>query len=77
MPTREPPEPPQGDAVVPVLVGTLGWLIALVVCLLVDADAAWTAACAAGFGLGVLGSGYVLRRRAVYQRAGRSAAGQS
>lgn len=77
MPSREPPEPPQGDAVVPVLTGTVAWLVALVVGLVIDADPPWTAVCAAGLGLGVLGSAYVLRRRAAYRRAGKSGAGQS
>ncbi len=77
MPSRELPEAPQADAVVPVLVGTVGWLIALVAGLLLDLDPPWVGVCAAGLTLGVVGSGYVLRRRAVYERAGKSAAGQS
>lgn len=77
MSTREFPEPPQGDAVVPVLVGTVCWFAALVVGLVIDADPPWTGVCVAGLALGVVGSAYVLRRRAVYRRAGKSAAGQS
>lgn len=75
MPSRELPEAPQADAVVPVLLGTACWLVALLVGLVIDAAPPWTGICAAGFGLGLLGSAYVLRRRAVYRRAGKSAGG--
>jgi hypothetical protein len=75
---REPPEPPQADAVVPVTVGTGLWALAFLVLLgfrdqLAEADNTWwLAVCATGFALGLLGIWYVRRRRAAYRRAGRS-----
>jgi hypothetical protein len=77
VPPRELPDAPQADAVVPVLVGTFAWLVALLVGLVVDAAQPWVGVCAAGLGMGVLGSAFVLRRRAAYRRAGKSGAGQS
>lgn len=72
----ELPAPPHSDAVVPVLTGTACFLVALVVGLVADLDAPWTAVCATGFGFGLVGSLIVLRRRTAYRRAGRSASGQ-
>lgn len=72
----ELPPPPHSDAVVPVLTGTGAWLVALVVGLLADLDPPWTAVCATGLAFGLVGSAIVLRRRAAYRRAGRSASGQ-
>ena len=75
---REPPEPPQADAVVPVTVGTVLWAVAFLVLLafrgqLADAGRTWwLAVCATGFALGLLGIWYVRRRREAYRRAGRS-----
>ncbi len=75
---REPPEPPQADAVVPVTVGTALWAVAFLVLLafrdqLAEADNSWwLAVCATGFALGLLGIWYVRRRREAYRRAGRS-----
>jgi hypothetical protein len=59
------------DAVLPVGVGTLAWLVALVVVVIVDGAGRPTAVCAVGAGLGVLGLWQTLRRRAAYRRAGR------
>ena len=75
---REPPEPPQADAVVPVTVGTALWAVAFLGLLvfrnqLADAgNSWWLAVCATGFALGLLGIWYVRRRRDAYRRAGRS-----
>jgi hypothetical protein len=74
---KEPPEPPQADAVVPVTVGTALWAVAFLVLLafrdrLAEADNSWwLAVCATGFALGLLGIWYVRRRREAYRRAGR------
>jgi Protein of unknown function (DUF2530) len=76
MPDREPPAAPHADAVVPVLVGTAAWLVALVVGLVIGADPPWVQVCAVGLGLGLVGSLIVLRRRDAYRRAGKSASGQ-
>jgi len=63
------------DAVVPVAVGTLAWAVALALCLLFRArltragDGWWIWVCATGCTLGVLGSAWVRRRRAVGRRA--------
>lgn len=76
MPNHEPPEAPHADAVVPVLVGTALWLIALLLGLIIGADPPWVQICAVGLGLGVIGSAFVLRRRAAYRRAGKGASGQ-
>ena len=75
MPPELPP-PPNADAVVPVLVGTVIAAAALLVGLLLDLDPPWVAVCATATGLGLVGSAIVLRRRAAYRRAGRSASGQ-
>jgi hypothetical protein len=74
---KEPPEPPQADAVVPVTVGTALWAVAFLVLLafrdrLAEADNSWwLAVCATGFALGLLGIWYVRRRREAYRRARR------
>lgn len=60
----------------PVVSGTVVWAVALVVGLVLGSDAPWTAVCATGVGFGLLGCVIVLRRRAAYRRAGRSASGQ-
>ena len=75
---REPPEPPQADAVVPVTVGTALWAVAFLVLLAFRDQLAeggnswWLAVCATGFALGLLGIWYVRRRREAYRRAGRN-----
>lgn len=82
-PLREVPEPPQADAVVPVTVGTLLWGLAFLVLLpfrdrlAESGDDWWLWVALVGFLLGVLGTWWVRRRRAIYERAGKSAAGQS
>lgn len=77
MPSHEPPDAPHADAVIPVLVGTGLWFIALVIGLVVGADPPWVQISAVGLGLGLLGSAFVLRRRAAYRRAGKAASGQN
>jgi len=78
---RQVPEPPQADAVLPVTVGTVLWGVALLVLLPLRSRLAesgedwWVAVAAVGFGLGVLGTWWVRRRRARYLAAGRSASG--
>jgi hypothetical protein len=76
MSSHEPPDAPHADAVVPVVGGTGLWLIALLIGLLIGADPPWVQVSAVGLGLGVLGSIFVLRRRAAYRRAGKTASGQ-
>ena len=72
-------EPGQADAVVPVLVGTVLWGIALIVLIAVrprlveNGTDWWIAVAATGFGLGLLGSWWVRRRRDAYRAAGRPA----
>jgi len=71
-------EPGQADAVVPVLVGTVLWGIALVVLIAVrqrlveNGTDWWIAVAATGFALGLLGSWWVRRRRDAYRAAGRT-----
>lgn len=80
---REIPEPPQADGVLPVTVITGGWLVAFLVLLplrsRLEAHGTgwWLWTCLAGFGLGVLGRWFLVRRRDAYRRAGVSASGQS
>ncbi len=76
MPSHEPPEAPHADAVLPVLVGTGLWAAALLIGLVIQADPPWVQISAVGLGLGVLGSVFVLRRRAAYRRVGKTASGQ-
>jgi Mg2+ and Co2+ transporter CorA len=71
------------DGVLPVTVGTALWGVAFLVLLplhgrLSDSGRGWWLwVCLAGFGLGLLGTWWVRRRREAYRRAGRSASGQS
>jgi LPXTG-motif cell wall-anchored protein len=82
-PLRQVPEPPQADAVLPVTIGTVLWGLAFLVLLpfrsrlAESGDDWWLWVALVGFLLGVLGTWWVRRRRALYERAGRSAAGQS
>ncbi len=76
MSSHEPPDAPHADAVVPVLVGTGLWAIALLIGLIIGADPPWVQVSAVGLGMGVLGSAFVLRRRAAYRRAGKASSGQ-
>lgn len=69
-------QPLDEDGVVAVAAGTVAWLIALVVLWgffrdeLAAHDAEWwLTVCVVGAGLGVLGLGYTLRRRAAYRKA--------
>ena len=68
-------EPEQSDAVLPVTVGTALWAVSFIALLpfrsRLQADGTdwWLWVCLAGFGLGVLGSLWVRRRRAAYRRA--------
>lgn len=78
---QEPVEikPVDDDGVGAVALGTAVWLIALVVLILLrgtlrhDGHLWWIACAATGFGLGLLGLGYCLRRRARLVRDVRSA----
>jgi len=60
--------PVDNDGVIVVAIGTVAWLIALIVLIALHDDLRrdghlWWIACAAtGFGLGVLGVGYCVRR---------------
>lgn len=72
-PTPPPVEPDSDDGVRAVLVGLGLWAVAGVACLLgrdtlAQRDAQWWAwTCVIGFGLGLVGLGYVRRRAAVYR----------
>ena len=68
--------PVDHDGVVVVGLGTIAWLIALVVLIPMqdqlrrDGHLWWIACAAAGFGLGLLGIGYCVRRRRRITRSG-------
>ena len=66
MTTPQAPEirPLDVNGVVAIVVGTLGWLVALVVVLLVDRHSWWVWVCVTGFGLGLIG----IPTQARYQR---------
>jgi hypothetical protein len=74
-------DPEQADAVLPVTVGTIAWAVALVVLLPFHSRLAaagtgwWIWVCVTGVVLGLLGSAWVRRRRAVYRRPGPSRSG--
>jgi len=63
------------DGVAAIAIGTAIFAAAFVVALffsktLIERDSTWWIwVCAAGFGLGLLGTGYVTRRRTVYRAA--------
>ena len=67
------------DAVRPLIVGTIAWAIAgLILLLRLDDLRAndrewWLAVCAIGFGLGLIGTWVVVRRRRAYRAAGHDA----
>ena len=71
-----PPVPGGADAVLPVTVGTVAWAVALVVATLMRGrlraagDGWWIWVCVTGLVLGLLGSVWVRRRRAVYRGRG-------
>ena len=73
--SAEEVEPLDVDGVRAVAVGTMLWVIALVVSLFfvddlrADGRLWWIATCACGVGLGVAGLVYVLRRRAAIRRS--------
>jgi len=56
-----------------VLVGTLAFLLAFVIMLLVGAPALWTWSCLAGVGLGFVGYGVFRWQRAAARRGSRTA----
>ncbi len=68
-------EPLPYDGVLSVTVGTAGWLVALIVMLPFhhrledDGRLWWIATAATGFGLGLLGILYCIRRRSRLRRA--------
>ena len=68
--------PGGADAVLPVTVGTVAWAVALVVATLMRGrlraagDGWWIWVCVTGLVLGLLGSVWVRRRRAVYRGRG-------
>jgi hypothetical protein len=64
-PTRVPP-PYAPNAVPPIIVVTLGWLIALIVLLIVGNDTWWRWVCVTGFGLGALGIPAMARYQRVH-----------
>jgi hypothetical protein len=70
MPRRESVN---ADATLPAVLGTVGWLIALIVLATGDritADRAWwISTCLFGVTLGLFGTGFALRRRAAYLSA--------
>jgi len=67
------------DAVRPLIVGTIGWAVAALILLLRLDDLRandrewWLAVCAIGFGLGLIGTWVVVRRRRAYRAAGHDA----
>jgi uncharacterized membrane protein len=71
---RPPPDPVDTDGVRTVIVGTVGWVLALLALLpfrdrlAEDGRAWWLWTCATGVCLGVIGLVYCRRRRAAIQR---------
>ncbi len=71
-------KPLDTDGVAAIAIGTAMFAMALVVTLLfskslIERDATWWIwVCVAGFGLGILGTAYVVRRRSVYRAAAES-----
>jgi hypothetical protein len=64
-PTR--PVPPYATNAVPVIiVGTVGWLVGLVVLLATGTDTWWRWVCLTGFGLGVIGVPIMARYQRVH-----------
>lgn len=67
------------DAVRPLIVGTIGWAVAAFILLLRLDDLRandrewWLAVCTIGFGLGLIGTWVVVRRRRAYRAAGHDA----
>jgi hypothetical protein len=72
---RTPPPLPRSltDPVPVVVVGTLAFLVAFVVLLLVGAPPIWTWSCLAGFGLGFFGYGVFRWQRSAARRGSRTA----
>ena len=70
-----PPPLPRAltDPVPVVVVGTLAFLVAFVVMLLVGAPPLWTWSCLAGFGLGFVGYGVFRWQRSAARRGSRTA----
>lgn len=68
-------QPLDTDGVAALAIGTALFAIAFVIALLfsktlIDRDSTWwIGVCAAGFGLGVLGTAFVTRRRSAYRAA--------
>lgn len=64
------------DATLPAVLGTVGWLIALIVLATGDRITAgrawWITTCLLGVTLGLFGTGFALRRRAAYLSAAES-----
>lgn len=67
------------DAVRPLIGGTIGWAIAALIMLVRLDDLRandrewWLVVCAIGFGLGLIGTWVVVRRRRAYRAAGHDA----
>ena len=59
-----PPEPLDVDGIAIVGIGTVLFLVGFLVVVLMQGFARWAWVCLAGAGLGVLGLGYCIRRRA-------------
>jgi Protein of unknown function (DUF2530) len=59
-----PPEPLDVDGIASVAIGTVLFLVAFLVVVLMRGFDRWAWVCLAGAGLGVLGLGYCIRRRA-------------
>jgi O-antigen/teichoic acid export membrane protein len=69
--TRPPPsEPLDVDGVASVAIGTVLFLVAFLLLVLIRGVDRWAWVCLAGAGLGVLGLVYCLRRRAGITRRG-------
>ena len=64
-----PLEPMSADGVLPVTLGIVVWLVALVVLAIAGAPAETLWICAVGAALGLAALPYLVRRRAVYRRA--------
>jgi ABC-type phosphate transport system permease subunit len=64
-PARIPP-PYAPNAVPAIVIGTVGWLIALIVMFAVGNDTWWRWVCVTGFGLGVLGIPVMARYQRVH-----------
>ena len=74
-PSQPQIEPLAVDGLAAVIVCQVGWLVAEIVLLLVHLPPErlwWRWVPVAGFGMGLLGLTYVLRRRAAYRAAGRA-----